>query len=496
MIFFRRFFSKLYTRLAFSMLLLFILLGSALIYISQKTSESYALELTQRINRDIALHAAEDMALINDGEPNKTELKKLAEHVMFINPIVEVYLLDIEGRILAHALPYESVLLESINMSPLYSFLNKQQPLPIFGDDPRNPDQQKVFSVSPVLENELTVAYLYTVLNGAEHDSVRQPLLVSHNLQVGMMTIVGSILFAVVAGLLIFSVLTRRLRDLVKAVRVYRESSFQGKVLLPAPKDTGKVVDEIDELTIAISGMSERIEQQFSAVKAIDNTRRELIANISHDLRTPLASMQGYLETVLVKGPQLSADEQQKYLQVAYKQSRRLNQLIGELFELSKLESDNVELEWQAFPLMELVQDLIQDYELEAKQRNIHITASCDNVATSVYGDLALIHRVLENLLQNALRHTRDGGEINFTMKTIEKKVWLEVADNGEGIAPSELPHIFDRFYRPETEASKTGHGLGLAIVKRIVELHLSEVNVVSEKDHGAVFKFWLPVPG
>lgn len=244
-----------------------------------------------------------------------------------------------------------------------------------------------------------------------------------------------------------------------------------------------------------IGSMSERIENQFAALQQVDNTRRELIANVSHDLRTPLASMQGYLETVLVKAEELSEDDQKLYLQTAYKHSRRLNDVIGELFELSKLESTNVEPEWEEFPLMELIQDLVQDYELEASDRQISLSAHCEDIAITVYADIALIHRVLENLLQNALRHTSAGGDSALNVRGDEQKVWIEVVDDGEGIAEHEIPHIFDRFYRPDTNPSQAGHGhgLGLAIVKRILELHRSQVAVRSEVDHGTAFTFWLP---
>lgn len=230
-------------------------------------------------------------------------------------------------------------------------------------------------------------------------------------------------------------------------------------------------------------------------MQQVDNTRRELIANVSHDLRTPLASMQGYLETVLFKAKELSEDDQKLYLQTAYKHSCRLNDLFGELFELSKLESTNVGPEWEEFPLMELIQDLVQDYELEAGDRQISLSAHCEHMAITVYADIALIHRVLENLLQNALRHTSAAGDIALNVRGDEQKIWIEVVDDGEGIAEHEIPHIFDRFYRPEADLSQAshGHGLGLAIVKRILELHRSQVAVRSEVDHGKAFTFWLP---
>lgn len=483
-------FSPLYTRLALAMCLLFIAVGGALLYVTAQTSEMYSLEITQRINRDIALHAAEDMPLLDAGGVNQAALKELAHHVMFINPIVEVYLLDTDGRVLSHALPYETVLLDRVDMAPLELFMAGEQALPIFGDDPRSPDQHKVFSVSPILENGKPVAYLYTVLNGKTYEGMQRSLEESYNLRAGSLTIVGSLLVALLAGAGLFFLMTRRLKVLAEAVRAYREGSYQERITL---KPRRHARDEIDELTEAIADMSERIEQQFSAQHEIDRTRRELIANVSHDLRTPIASMQGYLETVLVKD--LDEKARHDYLETAHKHCARLNELIGELFELSRLESSTVEPEWEAFPVMELVQDIVHDHELLAQEREITLSAHCAQMDAFVYADIAMIHRVLENLIQNALRHTPRGGEIAINVRSDADKVWVEVTDDGEGIASHDIPHIFDRFYRPDTESPQSGHGLGLAIVKRIVELHRSQVAVKSELHQGTAFSFWLPQP-
>ena len=484
----------LYFRLALAMCLLFIAVGGALIAISKQTSERYSLEVTQRINRDIALHAAEDMPLFQDGRVNDVAVKELAHHVMFINPIVEVYLLDPAGKVLSHALPYETVVRERVEMAPLHSFLEGEQALPIFGDDPRDSERRKVFSVSPILEEGEPIAYLYTVLNGQDHDSLSASLQDSYNLRAGSATIMASLLVALLAGFFLFALLTRRLNKLVVAVRQYREGSYQGKIEL-SPREPAR--DEIDELTVAIAEMSGRIENQFSAQQEIDRTRRELIANVSHDLRTPIASMQGYLETILVK--QLPEDDARRYLRTAHKHALRLNELIGELFELSKLESSAIEPEWEEFPLMELIQDLVQDHQILAREKGITLSAHCVDTKLSVRADIALIHRALENLVNNALRHTPSGGNIRIQVSAHADRVRVEVEDDGEGIASHDIPHIFERFYRPENgpeEQGSSGHGLGLAIVKRIVELHASQVAVRSERNSGTVFSFWLPQAG
>ena len=480
---------KLYTKLALATLALLILYGMAVVYINTQTSEMYSLEITQRLNKDIALHAAESMPLFEDGRVNQSALKDLAKHVMFINPIVEVYLLDLNGNIISHALPHESLKVDSVDMSPVRAFIDGKQSLPIFGDDPRSPQQPKVFSVSAVKEKGVIKGYLYTVLNGQVYHSLRESLQGSHNLQVGTASIIGGLVLAAFAGLVIFALLTKRLRRLMQLVRRYRENSFKGQPegLIQVPAR-----DEIDELGQAIVDMGERIDIQFSALQAVDNTRRELIANVSHDLRTPLSSMQGYLETILVKADDLSAEEQQKYLQIAYKHSRRLNQLVSELFELAKLESNDMEPNLEAFPLMELIQDLVQDSELQVEQKNISISVQCEEMAISVYADIALIHRVLENLIQNAIRHSGENGQITLKVHSDEQNVRIDVVDNGDGIASHEIPKLFERFYQRDPDRSAGGSGLGLAIVKRILELHRSRVTVQSELDQGSVFSFWL----
>ncbi len=484
--------TRLYTKLAIAVLILVLTLAAVLLYTTSKTSERYSLEITQRINRDIALHAAEDMPIFEGGVVNQAALKELAHHVMFINPIVEVYLLDLDGNILSHALPSGTVLLDRVDMKPLQEFMQGREQLPIFGNDPRNPDAGKVFSISPVQSEGEPAGYLYTVLNGRTHDGLRHSLQESYNLRAGAEVIVGSLFVAMLIGAIIFLVLTRRLQKLLIAVRSYREGSFEKPMNYVGSEPPR---DELDELGNAIYAMSVRIENQFKALEDADSTRRELIANVSHDLRTPLASMQGYIETLLVKGETLSPDRRAEFLEVAHKHSKRLNNLVRELFELSKLESSTSEPCWENFSLMELLHDTVQEFTLQASERDVSISMPDIDLHSIVYADIAMIQRVLDNLLENAIRNTPRGGSISLSTTQEDKRIRVEVTDNGRGISSADIPHIFDRFYRPDDAQSSAqqGNGLGLAIVKRIMELHQSSVKVISEVDHGTSFIFWLP---
>jgi two-component system, OmpR family, sensor kinase len=239
--------------------------------------------------------------------------------------------------------------------------------------------------------------------------------------------------------------------------------------------------------------MSDRILEQMSALRQTDAMRRELVANISHDLRTPIATLQGYLETLHLKGATLSGDEQRNYLEIALKQTEQLSGLVNRLFELAKLDSGQVVVQAEPFALGDLLQDVVQDFELAAVNKGIALRCSTRAELPLVMADIALIERVLRNLIDNALRHTESGGAITLSAHAAPDGAVLEVADTGVGIPPEELPRIFDRFYRVEKSRSlgDGSAGLGLAIAKGILDLHGSTISVTSVPGR-TVFSFAL----
>jgi signal transduction histidine kinase len=223
-----------------------------------------------------------------------------------------------------------------------------------------------------------------------------------------------------------------------------------------------------------------------------------LVANVSHDLRTPLASLRGYLETLIIKGDSLSAEEQRTYLSIAAQQTERLARLVAELFELAKLEAKDVAVQAEAFPMAELIQDVVQKFELDAERRRLDIRAEVGADLPFVLADIGLAERVLQNLIDNALRHTPAGGRVTVTTEAREREVLITVADTGSGIPKDHLPHIFERLYRVDKsrDSRSGGAGLGLAIARQIVELHGGRIMVESEPGRGTAFSFSLPLAG
>ena len=303
----------------------------------------------------------------------------------------------------------------------------------------------------------------------------------------------GALIFALLAGLIVFAMLTRRLRHLAEAVDAFRNSNFSGSVKVPSSNPNG---DEIDRLGYAFEQMEQRIGEQMQRLQNIDVQRRELLANVSHGLRTPLASMRGYLETLLLKEGTISPEEQRNYLEVAAKQSERLGKLVSHLFELTKLDAQEVSLNLEQFPIAELLQDVAQKFQLAGKQKNVRIETDLGTPMPAVKADISLIERVMENLIENALRHCTGGAVIRLGLTQSEGYITVSVNDTGSGIAAEDLGKVFDRFYQGNRNHGNGGGGagLGLAITKRIVELHGSQINVESTLGRGTRFFFQLPV--
>jgi hypothetical protein len=240
--------------------------------------------------------------------------------------------------------------------------------------------------------------------------------------------------------------------------------------------------------------MAGRIRSQIDELEHTDRLRRELVANISHDVRTPLTHLQGYLETLLMKEESLSIEERREYLEIAAQQSEQLGRMVADLFELAKLDTLSEPLEMETFAAAELVQDVAQEFRLAAEGRGITMHIEIERDVGLVNGNLGVLERVLQNLLANALQYTTVGDQISVSVRSLGERLRIEVADSGSGIPEEELPYIFDRFHRCTSRGAGVpdGSGLGLAIAKRALELHDSDLHCESSVGVGTTFRFEL----
>ncbi len=307
-----------------------------------------------------------------------------------------------------------------------------------------------------------------------------------------------NLLLLILLGLLLLALLAALIGGYALAVNLTQPlrklAQISGRMLqgdappLPVERD-----DEIGRLAETFNRAS-RIAAEISELKEQDQLRRELVADVSHDLRSPLAALHGYLETMQLKANQYREDERDRFLAAAVSQSAKLGKLAEQLFALARLECQDMELHPEDFNIQELLQDIALKFELPARQKHLRLSQDYGQDLPLARADIGLIERLLTNLLDNAIRHSPLGGEIRIACELRQNRLWVSLADQGPGIAPEYLPKLFERDSPLSRQARAHSGGLGLLIAARIAALHDSRIQVVSSLGGGAEFTFDLPV--
>ena len=459
--------------------------------LSQSMSEKNRLEVMQGVNRSTAMYITQQAPLITSTGVAEDRVTELSQRAMIINPSLEIYVLDLAGHILSHRMPQERVKLAQVRVAAIQDFLGGR-PLPIVGDDPMRPGQAAVFSASPIELDGQTLGYVYAVVGGEVYHALQQEANQATSQTLFFWVALVAVAGAALVGVVLVFLVTRPVGKLSQKMRDYHPGDEVLAEANLAPDN------EIDCLKTSFYKMQHTINQQLDAIQQMDQTRRELIANVSHDLRTPLAALQGSLELMILQQTTLTDEQRQAHTKTAFKQSQRLTRLVGDLFELAKLESGSIEPRLEKFSVTELLQDCSHDLAQLANSRGVTLKLAIDDssIHSMVHADIGLIQRVLENLINNAIQHTPNGGSVILSVEETDSGARVAVADTGIGISSAELPHIFDRFYqcKDTQHSSQIGSGLGLAIVKRILAIHNASIDVQSRLDEGTKFEFELEV--
>jgi signal transduction histidine kinase len=302
--------------------------------------------------------------------------------------------------------------------------------------------------------------------------------------------IVLLILGSAVASLAIFRPARRRLRALENVAQAIGEGDASARAA-----ETGG--DEVTALARAFNRMAGDLEARTRAMEMSDRTRRQLLADVSHELKTPLAAIRGYVETLSMPEVRLDNETRRRYLDIVGDETIKLDRIVQDLLDLARLESGGLTLTCEAVPVARLYQRVADRHERELIEKQIALETSIAPGLSDVWGDPARIEQALQNLVANALRHTPDGGRITLAAEPAGERMRLVVRDSGGGIPEEHLPRIFDRFYKADASRSdpysKTGSGLGLSIVKAIIERHGGTVSAANAPGGGAEFTITLP---
>lgn len=479
-------FNRLYLQISAIFLLVLFMFTAIALYISIQSAAKYSVEVNQRLNRNLATSTVDVIKpLMKNDIASDEAIADLMHSMMVINPIVEVYLLDPQGKILKYVAPDKVVKLDQVNLEPIKKFIEDPDHSIIYGDDPRNPGEFKTFSAATITEDGTLKGYIYIVLASQEYVSAAQTALGSYILGLSIRSVIIILIISALVGLFAIWFITKKLNPIINGIQEFKKGNLATRIAV-------KGESELDRIALVFNQMADTIEKNISELKGVDNLRRELIGNVSHDLRTPVASIQGYAETLILKQDTISKEEMNKYHEIIFKSCGRLQRLVEELFELSKLQSNQIKPHLEPFSIAELVYDIANKYRILSQKKGISIDTVMDKNIPLVEADISLINRVLQNLIDNALKFCHEGDSIRIELDANEpEKVEVRIIDSGPGIKQEDLPNVFQRYFKGRND--EHGAGLGLAIVKKIIDLHESQIQVQSQYGKGTTFVFSLP---
>lgn len=481
------------------LLLLFLSFGALMtgvfLFVMHVSHERYHRESDQRVNRDLARQYVAAGLLLPQSPTAAHPYADALRRISAINPNVDLYVLDERGSILDASIGAHPLVRAHVDLGPVTEFVNGHATFPLLGDDPTDAQHRDVFSAARLSVPGSSAAYLYILLNRPEETAAAGRLKEIYSLSEDAGVVLAATILAFTGSILFLRILTRRFSVLQQDIERFRDDR---SVALPAAAlaDDRAAEDEIERLRRLFVELAERIRAQMQELHKTDDMRRELLANVSHDLRTPLTTLQTHLETLTLKD-MLSADEQREYLAVALQQCRRLVRLIDQLLELAKLDARQVPFSPEAFQLAELVQDVVVKSTLAARRVGVTLTMEAPPPDLAlVTGDIALIERVLDSLLENAIRFAREGGGVTVRVQREPRSLRVSVHDTGGGIPEAARARVFERFYRGDkSRPSDSGYaGLGLSIARGILELHGRSIDFVSTAEQGTTFFFDLPI--
>lgn len=428
------------------------------------------------------------------------EFDAFLRRLLLLEPETQLYLLDPGGRILASS-TQATAPRGAVRLGPVMQAIEQTRPPYVMGDDPQRPGAVTVITARPVrrpgsARDAAPAGYLYLAVHREGLPAGRLEMLGRTLAQPALAAGVAIVALTTLLAAWIIAAVTRPLQRLGAAVSAAAREGLEASPadsealrLAPATAD-----DEFGQLAAGFRSMLQRLRSQWETLRRLDHFRREGVSNLSHDLRSPLTATTACLETLEARwAGDAARDDDGRLLEVALRNTRNATRLVQSLGELAQLDEPEFKLRTEVIDAGELLDDIALRFTARASGQGVRLQTEPPGPASApppvVEIDVALFERAVANLLDNALKFSREGGLITLAARRLEAGVAVSVTDTGTGIAADDVPQLFDRFYQSRRGVAPAtgegGRGLGLAIVKRITELHGGKVEVASRVGTG-----------
>jgi signal transduction histidine kinase len=464
-------------------------LGLLFMSITYLSTTSYNEASTQLLNKDVAAHIAKFTSPFEGQVINSKKADSVFYNAMVLSPSAEVYFLDTSGKILAFHSPEIEIKLWTIPLLPLKRFIEKGGKVFIKGSDPKEPGNAKIFSASIVTREHKKLGYIYIILGSRKSESLVNVLYDSHIIRLAITAFIAMILLSAFLSIFYLKRMQKNFLQMTPVLERFEAGDYSARF------DFNKQ-NELLPVMQAFNKMADLLSKTIARLTKSEKERKAFIGTISHDLRTPLSIARGYTETLMLKREtgDITQEEQRHYSQLIYNKMLQIENLVKQLFELSKMESIEFIPKKEPFVLSEIVDESVNTFQMMANEKKIHL--ECRQCLHHIWinADVRMIERVIQNLVENALKSTPEGGSIIASILTKGDSVIFKIENTGDPL-PNDLLQWIGNFKKDsELLANRpTKLGLGLLIIQKTLLLHASSLHAKYENGMN-VFSFTLPI--
>lgn len=468
---------------------LIAVLGLLFIVITYLSTTYYHEASTQLLNKEVAAHIAKFTSPFEKEGINRQKADSVFYNAMVISPSAEVYFLDTGGKVVAFHASEKEIQAWTVDLSPLRQYIRDKGGKYIKGADPKDPSHQKIFSAAEVLETGKRLGYIYVILGSKKSESLMDVLFGGHVLNLAVKAFIVVLLLSALASFIYLRRVRKNFRQTTSVLERFEAGDYDARFEV-------RENDELEPITHAFNKMADLLSSSIRKLTKSEGERKTFIATISHDLRTPLSIARGYIETLFLKKEkgELRPGEGEHYSQLIYGKLLQIENMVKQLFELSKMEAVEFKPQKEPFVLSEIVQEAVNNFGLLAAEKAVHL--KCDQCLYHVWvdADVSMMERVVQNLLENAVKSTPAGGHIQSALAVEGNRLVFKVENDGPPLSFDLLKWINsnkdgDAFAGERPQKA----GLGLLIVQKI--LHLHQTSLIAQTANGKnIFTFALPV--
>ncbi len=465
------------------------LMGAVFIAITYFSTRTYHEAGTQLLNKEVAAHIAKFASPFEGGGVNKAKADSVFYNAMVISPSAEVYFLDTSGKVIAYHAAKKEILEWHVGLPAILRYISSGGEEYIKGTDPRNPSDERIFSASRVIEDGKLIGYIYVIFGSKESESLASVLFGRHGLNLGILAFITITGLSVIICLVYLRGIRKEYRQTIGILSHFERGDFHARFPVSGNR-------ELKPVAHAFNKMADLLSSSINRLKMSEQERKTFIATISHDLRTPLAIARGYAETLILNNnanttPDSQADE---YSKLIHSKILLLENRVSQLFELSRMDAVEFNPRFEPFVPAEIVQEQVNSFQLIAQERSVQL--GCSECVQHVWirGDIGMFERVVQNLVDNAVKNTSAGGLVEASITAEENALLFRITNEGIPLSSALLAWINESAEAGSVTAERPARlGLGLMIVKRILQLHQSHLEVESSQGKN-VFSWRMPL--